>query len=455
MKNTKITLIPASLFRHSRIEAYLEKKAVEGWLLEAASGLFFRFRRMEPKKLRYEVVNFPEGVTERNLDEAYAQRRREAAEEKGWKLAARQGGFLIFYTEQLSPVPVAEDVSRKHEDTQRQLKKQLAGMAVFAGAYIVLMLASVVQAVKEPVEFWVSTPNLLILAIYLLLLLAMVGQWISLRIWCRKAKASEKQGGAYREYHANGLFIWGFCGIALVLTLAAVLYMKMGVQSLTIMVLLGMLAVIVPLVELLGVLPRKGLSEKARKVIAAAAVVLTILCSNFALTMAEDRLPEGGYKKRITGTYETKFGYTLDLHDDEMPLTVADFYVGEREQANRFLHQAENSPALSVLEAEERHWDWAVLPWLNYTVYTVKMPFLYDDCLEDIDSLPEMPGDPAPWGAKEVYIERIQNEGSEVYRERYLVLWEDRIVYLDWISTEGLTNEQIQIIAEKLNPGAR
>ena len=60
MKNTKREWMPLySYLDRTAITAHLSDMAAQGWMLENIGGWSWRYRRAEPKKLRFALVFFP------------------------------------------------------------------------------------------------------------------------------------------------------------------------------------------------------------------------------------------------------------------------------------------------------------------------------------------------------------------------------------------------------------
>ena len=97
---------------------------------------------------------------------------------------------------------------------------------------------------------------------------------------------------------------------------------------------------------------------------------------------------------------------------------------------------------------------------MSYTLTIIKVPALYDICKESIlnkrsDTVLEAgiifidhyeKIDAAPWLAKEAY----QLHWSESVLNKYILCYQDRIIEIEFDWTP--TNEQMSIVAEKLNP---
>ncbi len=417
--------------------------------MEGAGSFLFRFRRIEPQKLRYEVVSFPEGVEKKNSDAPRERQRCDAAEEKGWRLAAKQDSFLIFYTDAPTAAPVVESATQKQEDTHRLLKQSCKNMTIFCGIYLINFLLLLLRFFDEPLKYLLDSSSLLLTTVYILFFTMTAGQWLAFWRWSRKARLVLKEKQKFLEYRPARLLSWGCAGGILASILIILAYIGMGQEFLSYITILGCIVISIPLTELLCLLLMPArFSEKWRGVIVCIVTIVLLVGIQIPLFILADELPEGGYEKRIVGTYDDGFGHTLDLHDDELPLVMADFYAGDTSQYGRTLHMAENSPFLSFLRAEERYHGKEACPAMLYELYTVRLSCLYDDCLALYAN--GSPGDPSPWGAEEVYVWQVNDEHYDFVT--YLVLWEDKILFLSWSNADPLTTEQIAIIANKLNP---
>ena len=59
MKNTRYKVNLYSLFDFPKIEKSLEKMAAEGWMIADAKGNFWKYERMEPRTLKFNVMFLP------------------------------------------------------------------------------------------------------------------------------------------------------------------------------------------------------------------------------------------------------------------------------------------------------------------------------------------------------------------------------------------------------------
>ena len=98
-----------SLYQWEEMAHYLDEMAADGWLLDKPGNTLWRFRRVPPQKLRFEVVFFPDasgfdpGPTEGlRVMEDYSAR-------DGWRLLAQWGQAQFFVNDREDPVPMETD----------------------------------------------------------------------------------------------------------------------------------------------------------------------------------------------------------------------------------------------------------------------------------------------------------------------------------------------------------
>lgn len=98
MKYIKRKIEVFSFYDKTGIERHLEKMAGDGWLLEKISALFWTYRKIEPKKIRFSISYYatiddfePEPTEEQ-------QEFNEFCEHSGWKLAASSFKCKFFIT---------------------------------------------------------------------------------------------------------------------------------------------------------------------------------------------------------------------------------------------------------------------------------------------------------------------------------------------------------------------
>lgn len=98
-KDTKIKFLFYQPYECAAIEEYLEKMAEKGWLLVSATSFIFRFKRIEPKKLKYSVDVVNRISMFDSKDSEAALEYREYCTAAGWNYVCEVGKLQVFYSE--------------------------------------------------------------------------------------------------------------------------------------------------------------------------------------------------------------------------------------------------------------------------------------------------------------------------------------------------------------------
>ena len=114
MRVKKTTFFPYSPYECSAVEEYLEIMAERGWLLESISKPFFKFKRIEPKKLKFSVDILNKISYFDPNDSNDALNYREYCEAAGWKYLCQDKKIQVFYAEDYnSTIDIHTDENEK------------------------------------------------------------------------------------------------------------------------------------------------------------------------------------------------------------------------------------------------------------------------------------------------------------------------------------------------------
>lgn len=438
MKNTKITLEKFAFCDHAAIRRRMEDMATMGWLVEKPGNVFWKFRRIEPKKLTFAVTYFADAS---EFDPAPTDGQQTMAEfcaKHGWTLAAQYGKMQIFYNENESPIPIETDPVTQVETIHRSMKKSLLPSHLMLLALCVCQLVFMgLQLHSSPVEF-LSTPSSLYLALMWVMLTASTVCEISAYFfWHRKAKQAAESGVFY-EGKLSHAVSWIF----LALGLLAILFSLAGSATFWWATLLWAGVVVfvgIAVRAIRNVLRKKGAGRALnRAVTIGTSIALTMLfMALFIFTILRFGLPRDS---SAVGSYDVG-GWTFEVYDDPMPLYSEDlieFPANIRWSRRR---QHNSTFLLSGTEYYQRALsNDSSLPLLEYTVTEVKSTWLYDFCKNGLLNARHdryfdngevftdhyEPIDAASWGAKEAY----QQHWSSSVLNKYLLCYENRLVEL-------------------------
>lgn len=133
-KNTKTTYFLYSPYECSAVEEYLEMMAENGWLLTSIKKPFFKFKRIEPKKIKFSVDVLSRISNFDPKDSNDALDYREYCEAAGWKYICQDKKVQVFCTEDYN------STIEIHTDQEEKFKSVFKAALVDMSAQIFLML---------------------------------------------------------------------------------------------------------------------------------------------------------------------------------------------------------------------------------------------------------------------------------------------------------------------------
>lgn len=442
MKTRKRDFVPFSFYDLTGMAAHLEKRAAEGWMIEKLSNFGWIYRAMEPRKLHFTVTYYPK-ASEFDPEPGEDQLTfHDFCAHSGWKLAASSGQLQVFFNDQEDPVPIETDPDLELAMIGKVAKKALP-------VYFLMLIIGffmgggwVYSLFHEPIDLLSNAGNLFTGFCWLGLFLYFSMDLISYFVWHRRARRAA-QTGNFVPTHGHHRLMQVF------LVLAAVglvfWFLAAGEPELRWTMAAMLLAYAALILAVNGV--KQALKRKKVSATVNLAVTLTVDIVLALVLMAA--IFFGLLWAMQNGIFSLR-------HDGELPLTVEDL-TGSGDERYIKEYRLEESVFLSrMICSQYPSLDAAVdLPWLEYTVIDVKVPVLYDFCLDqmvhehddwgvitelDEESAPYYQyeaSDPAPWGAAAAY--QMYSYGEP--KNWYLLCWEDRIVELrpDW----ALTAEQM------------
>ena len=163
----------------------------KGWMLEKIWNGFWKYRKIQPQKLKFAVIYFWEASDENMQHTENQEIFLESCEQAGWRLCAEWMQMQIFCSEQENPIPIETDEAAKLDNihlcmSQKYLKTNLFLLLIMS----VLSFSSGVNLIKTPLSaltissiFW---GTVFTVAFLVYLLWTILGYWN----WYRASKAS-------------------------------------------------------------------------------------------------------------------------------------------------------------------------------------------------------------------------------------------------------------------------
>ncbi len=447
MKEKTYRFVFFSLYQWEEMARYLEEMAADGWLLDKPGNTLWRFRRVPPQKLRFEVVFFPDasgfdpGPTEGlRVMEDYSAR-------DGWRLLAQWGQAQFFVNDREDPVPMETDPVVQVETLRKAMRRtMLPAHFLLLGVILFQLWMELSQLWKDPVDFFSSSFYLGMIPFWLLLLAAQgceIGRYF---LWVRQARQAAEDGVFLSAGPQR--WTWLLLGLAVLILVWTTLGSALWTQSLAIWS--GCYLLILLLTTLArDAMKRRGVSRRVNR---ALSIGLCVLLTFGLLSGVTALLIQRGIgRPKAPESYQ--FGnHTFSIWQDPIPLRVEDLvpvagvrYSSRAETEETFL-LARRKYSQDTLLGESPE-----APELEYTIVEVKAAFLYNLCRDSMvkeDPLFERdwrPADPAPWGANAAY--RMYRHGEP--DDWYLLCFPDRLAEVQPRGLD-LTPEVMAAIGKRL-----
>ena len=144
-----------AFYDHTGLERHLEKMAANGWMLESVGTYALRYRRCEPKKLRFAVVYYPKTDSfcpdEPNHENLTFW---DYCAGAGWQIVTQRDDTHIFYNEDLDAVPFETEAVVQVETMERAKKGYVLSNTITVACMLPTMLyLQVSQLRRDPVAF--------------------------------------------------------------------------------------------------------------------------------------------------------------------------------------------------------------------------------------------------------------------------------------------------------------
>ena len=456
MKTTKRRMEFFAFYNHTGIEQHLNKMAKQGWLIESITNLYWTYRKIEPRDIHFSVSYYPRGSDFDPEPTEDQQTFHDFCAHTGWTYACSWFQMQVFYNEKENPIPLDTDPVMEVEVLHKACKKNfipgyfiLLAISLLMGAYFLWGL------VADPVGLLSSSSRLMGQSACICMFALCAVELGTYFRWFKRARL-EARDGIFVATPSTVKFQIAITGILLVIMVLWLLNLFTAGDPMMFWLSVVMVAYYFGLMFAINGI-KQGL-KKARvtrgwnKVVTFGSCFLIPVVVNVLITVLFVSLNDANVFDRKTG------------EDDKVPLSLTDFMEIDENHYN--IYDSTNQTFLLGQRIINHHPDSIAISegtttGLWYTVTTVKAPFLYDWCKEELywdgderdEDIPEghrlvyKEVDAALWGAEAAY--RLYHEEGW-WMDRYLICYEDRILTIrfDWEPTP----EDMMIVAQKINP---
>lgn len=210
MKNTKRCFVLFSYYDRCGIEAYLEKQAEKGWMLDKITNFGWVFRRVEPKKIHFSVVYFAKAPVHDTAPTEELLTFYDFCEHAGWKLAAFAATMQIFFNEADEPTPIETDPVLEVAAIHASAKKHwLPIYFILCAASLLTFLLALPLLIDDPIATLSITHNGIIPRVISCILMTIFAavEIVGYYAWYRKAKEAAERDGIFVAAKGHGLFL--------------------------------------------------------------------------------------------------------------------------------------------------------------------------------------------------------------------------------------------------------
>ena len=460
MRTTKRVLTQFCFYDRTGIQKMLEKQAAKGWMLESIGQLGWKYRRIEPKNVRFAVTYYANASMFDPYPTAGEELYQDFVEHSGWQFVASNAQMQIFFTEEKEPVPIETDPVVELQNIHKAVKKSfLPGYFAMLFCALLNLCLMAWRLCENFTGTLAHNTNLFTIFCWVTMAVMEVWEIASYFLWRRRALKAASLDRSFVETKNRNNTMW----IILAVILGAYILMLTSVESRMVVVALitiGMMAVSVTLILLFTRWMKKtGFSREDNRAFTIVATVFVSIAVTFLSTVivmsVMDKLPDD----HVKDNYEMG-GITVTRYGDDVPLTVAEL-TGEDMENYSTYKTVETSILLDRLVANQ-HPDFVTGDGgstLRYVVVDVKFAPLFDACLREYlamyhnQKLTDIfgnefygefyPIDPGLWGADRAWqLHRLEEETE------YLLVYGNRIVNFDF--SEEPTSYQMELVARIL-----
>lgn len=381
MKETKRRMEFFSLYDHTNIEKHLEKMALKGWLIEEIGSYFWKYKKIEPKKLRFSVAYYPKRVNEGTIVSADRQHFIDMCSSGGWKYVINKEQMHIFCTKDESTPPIETDPEIQIECIHKFAKREIINNNLVIIACCIFLIAFWgYQMWKEPVDIITDeffrvwfTPFFIVFSIYNI---------FSYLLWHKKAKAAAENGEfteTKRILNINFLFwlpIYWFSATVKLFTFLRFRYLLFA---------LGLLVALILFFRLFGTI-RKAIDKtnyryNVKTVLKILAAVVLIIVYSGASSCVFNLIPMP-YNEILIETDNKTKTYNI-YHDEGAPVDISDFIDISNKTVS---HEKNINESLFIRQTE-----WTVFSVnenayneINYTITDIRFTPILERCKNEL-----------------------------------------------------------------------
>ena len=344
MRNTKRELNPYSFYDTEGLARHFERMAAEGWAPDRV-GLFIRYRRIKPQKLRFAVAFYPDSDDTPEGEDVFI----DYCAQAGWQHAVGAGALTfwggnvdgeggshsgrsrhVFCTADENAVEIDTDPVLQVDATHRGLKPYCHWLVAFS-ILLITQLDTIADGLRrDPLSGIASGASLVMLGLWMILIVICLSQCIGYYRWYGKAKQiAAKEGRFLRPKSRPWLqTLWRLILLLTIFSAVVVILMGNDTSGQARLYYVTLLIVCGPIAAAFfaySSMERAGAKRGERCVITALVMVLTVAAvAGLSYTMKQNGLFEDG---NANAEWYSENGAHFTIYHDPLLLYLSDLGV--------------------------------------------------------------------------------------------------------------------------------
>lgn len=484
MRNTKRELNPYSFYDTEGLARHFERMAAEGWAPDRV-GLFIRYRRIKPQKLRFAVAFYPDSDDTPEGEDVFI----DYCAQAGWQHAVGAGALTfwggnvdgeggshsgrsrhVFCTADENAVEIDTDPVLQVDATHRGLKPYCHWLVAFSVLQLLQMDNIIDDLQSDPLSVVSSNLNIRSVILQVMIIIICAAQLIGYYRWYGKAKQVAEEEGRFLAPKSRPWLqtFWRFVLLVTLFSVFAIGLFGSGSSGQGRLYYAALLSIAAPIAAAFfahSSMERAGAKRGERCVITALVMVLTVAAvAGLSYTMKQNGLFEDG---NANAEWYSENGAHFTIYHDPLLLYLSDLGVedgGARWSCRSWKvssplgaqRSGRQEDALCYPDPNEPRQYHGVTTNMCYVVSDVYAESLFAPCLAaQLDYQKRYSWsdavyrevDAKPWGAERAW--RLCDEKDGQYWDYWLITRGTRVV--EFVSNDlEMTDARMAVVGEKL-----
>ena len=347
--DSNIVLMDFYSYEIEDLELYLEEMALKGWILEKVSNIYIKFKKIEPKQIKYTIDIVDDIVENRELDKDLALEYREKLLNLGWHYSCEFNKFQVFYKENEYK---KSDISIKDSEKIKCIFKNSLSQLILRIPFVAFMLSMQLLTIYKARDLAYLAETRSLVGLCLLSIFIIIGIIDLVRLFKFRVGKNYEQKQSSLWIRFKGVIL-NIVFLTVLIELIAFMFENdkeaFDIKLIIYSIFIGVL--------LLGYfIENKKDSIKKKLAISSCfvvAIATIVLINNFILSNI--------FKNKSNGTKNKQYSLSLKDFNDEV-ISEEDVYVDEESSfiANKLFYTANGKNMKLSYELFESDYKWMV-----------------------------------------------------------------------------------------------